>query len=116
MRTIKFKAWDTVLDEMVEWDALANSFASVLYDKNYKVMQFTGLLDKNGKEIYEGDITNEGTVEWCDCLNWDGGGSNHPGFYFKDKYEYGRGGLAYHTGFDEDTEVTGNIYQKEATP
>jgi uncharacterized phage protein (TIGR01671 family) len=75
--------------------------------------QFTGLLDRNGKEIYEGDITNYGAVEWCECLNWDLGGSNHPGFYFKQRNEWTnvRGDLDYHKGFDEDIEVIGNIYQ-----
>jgi uncharacterized phage protein (TIGR01671 family) len=67
MRTIKFRAWSNKWDKMIYHnldgytiDVHANTaWMDGCDDECVVLMQFTSLLDKNGKEIYEGDIVNQ---------------------------------------------------------
>lgn len=56
MREIKFRIWrDGKMQQLHQLNAYDNHLFNAPDDREF-IMQFTGLSDKNGKDIYEGDI------------------------------------------------------------
>lgn len=72
MRTIKFRTWDTRFNDM-HYHADVRTWHLNMPDlEECTLMQFTGILDKKGEEIYEGDVleliinkfAHKRVVEW----------------------------------------------------
>jgi uncharacterized phage protein (TIGR01671 family) len=102
MRTIKFRAWHSVYKNMFSPEEMGKDQLTVMPDGRGFVnvsgtntalitfppmipMQFTGLFDRDGAEIFEGDIlSTDGdtiVVQWDDTCAWFGafsfGGSSY---------------------------------------
>lgn len=115
MRKIKFRAWDGQqmsygkeerFDDMIAWRF------HHFNDDNIILMQYTGLKDKNGKEIYEGDIVNFSNGNMMGTFNANS----------EVKFLDGCFMIEINDGWDEwdelwhytkhwDVEVIGNIYE-----
>ena len=125
-REIKFRMWNNVesnkamskmfysIDEVMEClkqQILFDNKGKLGYDHvsdGNAFMQYAGLKDKNGKEIYEGDIItdsgrdNEGNLNVCEWLNDDAK------FVFVSPFD---GKILKENSFATDETILGNLYE-----
>lgn len=104
MRELKFRAW--LGGKMAYSNDMNLSTFFAEFNQTYidcEIMQYTGLKDSNGKEIYEGDIVRQSEDEneeigvvRCDGLNW-----RWAGF----------GNIDFAIGYYGNPEIVGNIYE-----
>ena len=111
MRQIKFKAWNGkfIDDDLFMPKGWLNQEIRAKEKKfKFKLMQFTGLKDKNKKEIYEGDIVKFGSLDNTGIIKFFEGR-----FIIEEQRFYHEKKLYVYNKKDPDTfiEVIGNIFQ-----
>ncbi len=85
---------------------------TVIEVDSHTVGQFTGLLDRNGKEIYEGDILNNYDEPNPLTVKWDEGGCFFGLFNEEDYCECDFISLEVRLGVVIDAEIIGNIHEQ----
>jgi uncharacterized phage protein (TIGR01671 family) len=127
-REIKFRVYDKIDKCIAPVEELHKDWLAIPVMDEYgghlekrkledvNLMQFTGLIDKNGKEIYEGDIVSVNEKDFNDKTNylvkWFGD-DNYPAFDI-DGWEGDSNGLCEISQTGEwEMEVIGNIYQNK---
>lgn len=82
------------------------------WGKNLDLMQFTGLHDKHGKEIYEGDIVKSPDTlandQYISQVVWE---SLRAGFYLPSMGGSGLANISIHGFQSDELEVIGNVYE-----
>lgn len=119
MREIKFRAWDTFNKKWLDQKLFSISCCNgELLNKScggyiggVEIQQFTGLKDKNGKEIYEGDIlsidSKEGGI-FKGVITYD---DKRIGFKFNDLEDNSI--YSIFEGDNKSFEVIGNIFENK---
>ena len=102
---IRFRVWDGKAFNIIQFDQNPKYWVEYIKD-GLDYQQYTGLKDKNGKEIYEGDI----------CRNGDYDNNAHASLYRIEEVKYIEGearfvGLDYNAD-GTSCEVIGNIYEQ----
>ncbi len=108
MREVKFRLWNNIQDKMLPHKDIDFNFLFDGDDHNdFNLMQYTGLKDKNGKEIYEGDVVaeenkdSEDNIYVCEFDNTDAK------FIFCSPLD---GEALEENNFASDLKIIGNIY------